>query len=136
MGDFINHTEPQYQIAICELYNPYFHGSYEMEHDLMPGFKNYLYGSFLCTYSISSDSIYDDMYPSYNSGTRRNGRTRLEIVQLVHLNTGHQLCILKTFWLKIIQRKYKNYYKNLQKRIALAKHPKALLRRQITGVRF
>ena len=134
MGDFINHTEPQYQIAICELYNPYFHGSYEMEHDLMPGFKNYLYGSFLCTYSISSDSIYDVLYPSDNFGG--NGRTRLEIVQLVHLNTGHQLCILKTFWLKIIQRKYKNHYKNLQKRIALAKHPKALLLRQITGVLF
>ena len=60
----------------------------------------------------------------------------LDIVQMIHLNTGHQMCIPKTFWLKIIQRKYKNYYKKLQERIRRAKHPKALLRRQITGKRF
>jgi hypothetical protein len=144
MGDFINHTEPQYQLAICELYHPYFHGS------IVNGIKNYLFGSFLCTYPIDISNIYDDdLYPSDNSGPWGVNRARswdvphpiirnynvmkkctLEIVQVVHLNTGHQVCILKTFWLKIIQRKYKNYYK---KRIMRAKHPKALLRRQITG---
>ena len=34
------------------------------------------------------------------------------------------MCIPKTFWLKIIQRKYKKYYKELQKRIQRAKNPK------------
>jgi len=46
------------------------------------------------------------------------------------------MCIPKTFWLKIFQRKYKKYYKELQKRIERAKHPKVLMRRQLTGCKL
>jgi len=148
MNEFVDVIEPHYQLAICELYHPYFHGDLNDEDNTL---KNYIYNSYLCTYAIEKEYLYDQtLYgtPWLMSRTRfcpthpsiRNYNIlkeyKLEIVQMIYLNTGHQLCIPKTFWLKIIQRKYKKYYKELQTRILLAKHPKALLRRQITGKRF
>jgi len=40
------------------------------------------------------------------------------------------LCIIKTIWLKIFQRKYKNYY---NKKMNYYKNPKNIRMRQITG---
>ena len=154
MNDFVELIEPKYKLAICELYHPYFHGDLNDEDNKV---KNYLYNSYLCAYTIEEDELYD-LYPwrsherpwglplerswpdvkhpsirNYNHIVKKYA---LDIVQMIHLNTGHQMCIPKTFWLKIIQRKYKNYYKKLQERIRRAKHPKALFKRQITGKRF
>ena len=99
----------------------------------------------------------DDLFPTNNTGpwgltqeriwpeiehpTIRNYRNlvrhyQLDIVQPIYLPSGHMMCIPKTFWLKIFQRKYKKYYKELQKRIERAKHPKVLMRRQLTGCKL
>ena len=154
MNDFVELIEPKYKLAICELYHPYFHGDLNDEDNKV---KNYLYNSYLCAYTIEEDELYD-LYP-WRSHERPWGlplerswpdvkhpsirnyhnivkKYALEIVQMIHINTGHQMCIPKTFWLKIIQRKYKNHYKKIQERIRRTKHPKALLQRQITGKRF
>ena len=40
------------------------------------------------------------------------------------------LCIIKTMWLKIFQRKYKNYY---NKKLNYYKNPRNLLKREIFG---
>jgi hypothetical protein len=155
MEELVDVIEPEYQLAICELYHPYFHGNIVDETDTV---KNYIYNSYLCAYTIENDEMYDDdLYPTDNSGpwglrqeriwpeiehpTIRNYRNivrqyQLDIVQPIYLSTGHMMCIPKTFWLKIIQRKYKKYYKELQKRIQRAKNPKVLLRRQITGCKL
>ena len=154
MNDFVELIEPKYKLAICELYHPYFHGDLNDEDNKV---KNYLYNSYLCAYTIEEDELYD-LYP-WRSHERPWGlplerswpdvkhpsirnyhnivkKYALEIVQMIHINTGHQMCIPKTFWLKIIQRKYKNYYQKLQERIRRAKQPQALFKRQITGKRF
>ncbi len=155
MEELVDVIEPEYQLAICELYHPYFHGNIVDETEVV---KNYIYNSYLCAYTIEDDEMYDDdLYPTDNSGpwglrqeriwpeiehpTIRNYRNivrqyQLDIVQPIYLSTGHMMCIPKTFWLKIIQRKYKKYYKELQKRIQRAKNPKVLLRRQITGCKL
>ena len=148
-------VEPQYELAICELYHPYFHGDLDDENDQT---KNYIYNSYLCAYVIEHDEMYDDdLYPTDNTGpwglrqeriwpeiehpTIRNYRNlvrhyQLDIVQPIYLPSGHMMCIPKTFWLKIFQRKYKKYYKELQKRIERAKHPKVLMRRELTGCKL
>ena len=155
MEELVDVIEPEYQLAICELYHPYFHGNIVDETEVV---KNYIYNSYLCAYTIEDDEMYDeDLYPTDNSGpwglrqeriwpevahpTIRNYRNivrqyQLDIVQPIYLSTGHMMCIPKTFWLKIIQRKYKKYYKELQKRIQRAKNPKVLLRRQVTGCKL
>ena len=93
---------------------------------------NILFTLFLILFSLPALSNEQ----SFNEWVINFKKYALEIVQMIHINTGHQMCIPKTFWLKIIQRKYKNYYKKLQERIRRAKHPKALFKRQITGKRF
>jgi|TARA_R110002074_G_C12174534_1_gene632562 hypothetical protein len=155
MNDFVDLIEPNYQLAICELYHPYFHGTIN---DDNIAFKKYLYNSYLCFSTIDRAELYDqELYPTDNTGpwglsiermwpnvkhpSIRNysnivKKYKLEIVQMVYLNTGHHICIPKTFWLKVFQRKYKKHYKKLQERIRRAKHPKALFQRQLTGKRF
>ena len=155
MDNFVDVLETNYKLAICELYHPYFHGAL---YDEAPEVRNYIYNSYLCAYIIEDNELYDiDLYPSDNSGpwglslhriwptevhpTIRNYSNivknyKLDIVQPIYLQTGHYMCIPKTFWLKVFQRKYKKYYKELQVRILRAKHPKALFKRQITGKPF
>ena len=43
---------------------------------------------------------------------------------------SYELCIIKTFWLKIIQRKWKRWYHNM---LAKRKNPRNLMHRQIYG---
>ena len=85
-------------------------------------------------YEKEEDEMYDDdLYPTDNTGpwglrqeriwpevehpTIRNYRNiirhyQVDIVQPIYLPSGHMMCIPKTFWLKILQRKYKKYYKD------------------------
>jgi hypothetical protein len=153
MEEFVDVIDTYYHLGICELYHPQVHGDLQNED---PHVQTYIHNSYICLHTVGYDEVYDE-WPLFGSPwwTRsptdvnisephpsiRNYNTiilkfKLDIVQLIHLNTGHCMCILKTFWLKLLQRKYKNYYKKLQMRISRAKHPKALLQRQLTGKRF
>ncbi len=40
-----------------------------------------------------------------------NNNAKLEIAKCIHLNLGYYISIIKTFWLKLIQRKWKKIYK-------------------------
>jgi len=58
----------------------------------------------------------------------------LQIVDKIELKTGESICILKTFWLKCIQRKWKKiceYNKNVLKEITTIKF---LKKREITQI--
>ena len=66
MEELVDVIEPEYQLAICELYHPYFHGNIVDETEVV---KNYIYNSYLCAYTIEDDEMYDeDLYPTDNSG--------------------------------------------------------------------
>ena len=53
----------------------------------------------------------------------------LQIVQRID-HGYYALCIVKTVWLKILQRKWKRYYHSM---LAKRKNPRNLMYRQITG---
>jgi len=152
MEDFVNVINPFYQLGICELYHPQIHGDLQ---DKDPCVQNYIHNSYICLHSVEDNELYDEWplfgspwwtrspedvnyepHPSIRNYNTISLKYKLDIMQIIHLNTGHCMCIPKTFWLKLLQRKYKNYYKKLQLRISRAKHPKALLQRQLTGKRF
>ena len=157
MESYIQSIEPKYKLAICELYHPYFHGDLK-SNEFTETIRKYIYNSYLVTYYIEQEELNDnDLYQTANSGPWGISRQRrdsqfahpyirnypniiktysVEIIQSIHLTTGNIMCIPKTFWLKIFQRKCKKYYKKLQKRIRNAKKPKALLYRQLTGNKF
>ena len=54
--------------------------------------------------------------------------TRLEIAQCVYLPSGHCIAILKTFWLRIIQRAWKKVYQQRKRAIT---NPAYLASREI-----
>lgn len=56
---------------------------------------------------------------------------KIHIMQLDISNTGSYNVILKTFWLKIVQRAWKRVFKERQKYILRCKHPHSILYRQI-----
>jgi len=142
----------KYGLSVCELYHPYFHGK------INNGcFQNWLYGSYLSCFDIELDELYDDngLFPTDNTGPYGIAQARqsspnithpfirnhanitssysVDIVEFIYLDTGHVLCILKTFWLKIFQRKWKKIYRQLQERIRKAKNPRRILYGRIIG---
>lgn len=67
---------------------------------------------------INSENSYLNKWPKYP-----------QIVK-IYYKDNNCLCIIKTLWLKIFQRKYKNYY---NKKMNYYKNPKNILKRQIYG---
>ena len=141
----------QYKIGICELYHPFFHGC--LDH-LELTEKKALYGSYLCFAIFNDDELNDpDLFPHDGTGpwglsTHRVWpevshpfiRNYSRIIQsynvdifTTYIKDGVTLCIPKTFWLKIFQRKCKKYYRQLQMRIQRAKNPRNLMKREIYG---
>jgi len=58
---------------------------------------------------------------------------KLEIAQCIYLPTQHCISIIKTFWLKIIQRKWKNIYKERKSYILKRTNLNAIKYKEIYG---
>ena len=79
---------------------------------------------------------------NYNEIIRKKGHISLEIIErYTILQARHapshaeyseslSVCVIKTFWLKIFQRKWKKYY---YEKMRFVKNPKSLMNRQIHG---
>ncbi|NBW58636.1 hypothetical protein EBR43_12845 [bacterium] len=57
----------------------------------------------------------------------------LNIAQRIQLSTGEQICILKTFWIRIIQKKWKNIIKKRIEFVREMKCVKNIIYREIHG---
>jgi hypothetical protein len=57
----------------------------------------------------------------------------IEIGQIYYLKGDECVCIIKTFWIKIIQRAWKKIYKLRKRILDLRKRPDSIMYRQITG---
>ena len=137
-------------LGLCEIYHPHFHG----ENVDIP----FLYTSFIYMQPISPEEFYNSDFKdvlqqwkslihqslsnytenelkhphirNYLTLMRNNIYMRPHIVSKFELDTGHTLCIIKTIWLKIFQRKWKKYY---QAKISSFKQPHKLMKRSILG---
>ena len=118
------------QLGYCEIYKPNHHGIL-LNNEY--GDKKYIYTSLLFQYSLS---LYDFYNISVNSARKeweergpwqisltssnsnnpfiRNSKAiklnNLEILKIIKYE-DYEFCIIKTLWLKILQRKFKKYYK-------------------------
>lgn len=70
---------------------------------------------------------------NYHNIISKTNYIKPEIGQYIILPTQEAVAILKTFWLKIIQRKWKNIFAQRQQIIRQRKHPLSLHYRQIHG---
>ena len=82
--------------------------------------------------SLSFSSGLYDSYLNFYNYNNSNIVTNPQIIKLYKIDNTC-LCVIKTIWLKIFQRKYKNYY---NKKINYYKNPKNIIKRQITGKYF
>jgi hypothetical protein len=120
--DFNDFYEPEeisltkFNLVVCERYNPIYHGISTQEMNY-----HYLIHMRLKTFSFNNMVI--------------NGNTsKLEIAECITLFPSlHCIAIFKTFWLKIVQRKWKNVLKERDFIIKTRCHPNSLKYREING---
>jgi hypothetical protein len=152
--DVIYHPEEKsptrYNIVLCELHNPKMHGidpqSNVSGHYLVDcRFKmlnmttinanasiiTHVYSRLLNNRDERTNS--HPIYKNYTNIVARQTYIKPEIAECIYLETQECVAVLKTFWIRLIQRTWKNIMRRrtvvIQKRI----NPRALYNRQITG---
>ena len=148
-----------YELAICELFNPHMHSninnnnidslhyhyliytiidkeefidnSYEPYIDLLSRFYTYRLRNSLFSRPIN---IYND-HPiaNYNNIIIKPNYIKLDIIQKYDLDNGEQFAIIKTHFLRLLQRKWKKIYSERMNEIKRKKSINYLLKRELFG---
>jgi hypothetical protein len=87
----------RFNIVLCEKYN-------ELTHGISNNEMNYHYLTMVRLKKLDTDFINLIMTPN-------NSNFRLEIAECFYLPSYHCISIIKTYWLKVIQRVWKKIYK-------------------------
>jgi hypothetical protein len=138
------------KLAICEVFHPVFHSSDE---NSSPSINS----QFLVYTLINLDEFYSGEY-LYEANSLRRYRhaitllhgaehpnirnyqkvarkyMRLEIIQADLLAGGEEVAYLKTFWLRLVQRRWKKIYQARKEMLRKRSQPQALMERQRTGM--
>jgi len=119
------HSLNRFTIVISELYNNKKHGlpehNYKVEyhylvHNRIKSLDMNIITQ-LCNYyneynnNLSNEYMRHNIFRNYKNITRRPNNIKVEIAECFYLNGEYCVAILKTFWIKIIQRKWKQIYK-------------------------
>ena len=144
-----------YYIAICEIFNPRIHGK---DDNSSVGIENH----FLVSERVELDEFYDNSYQdtitvlksyykevykknlklnnqphptirNYNKIIKVNHFIKVDIVFIDELPGNESVCYIKTFWIKLIQRRWKKIYKQRQDVLKQRMLPKSIREREITG---
>ncbi len=133
----------RYHISISELYNRQLHGN--VNSDVL--YHYLVYSRFKTldmniinemTHNINNEYAYlgnqsHDIFRNYKQIITRENYIKPEITECIHLNTGHYVAILKTIWLRLIQRKWKNIIKERKNIIKKRCNLNSLRHREVTG---
>ena len=144
----INVYEPEepcktkFVIAICELYNEKLHGKEETVvkyHYLVnQRYKNLYMDLINDTIEFINleyqylNSYYHAIFKNYHNIVLNN-YIKPEIVECVYLNSNHCIAIIKTFWIKLIQRTWKSILKKREKIIKRKMKIQCIRYREING---
>ena len=144
--DADENSPTKYNIVLCELYNNT-HGTPNAE-------LQHLYYNYLTIYRFKTLNIneineivfvYNDCYEFIENRNRlspirnfenistRENYVKPEIAECVVLESGHNVSILKTFWLRLVQRRWKNIFRNRKNILRLRCQPAALKFREVNG---
>ena len=103
-----------YKLALIERFNDKYHGITKCS-------SNDIENSNMIVYIITPEEFYNDEYIVYKQLADNNKKiinndvnkifenTSLEIVEVLELSGLEQVGIIKTFWLKIFQRKIRSF---------------------------
>lgn len=114
-------SSTKYNIVLCQKYNERYHGisipEMNFQYLTLFRFKKFDY--------LKITDIYYDFLNTEN--------TKLEIAECIYLPTQHCVSIIKTFWLRLIQRKWKNIIKERKRIISIRMNPNSLKYKEIVG---
>ena len=132
----------KYNIVLCEIY----HNKHGNNENL---FYNYLTISRFKTFDIDEINEIAEFYNSHYGDIEnkselspirnfqniisRENYIKPEIAKHIVLASGHSICILKTFWLKIVQRCWKNIFNKRKDILQKRCQPSSLRFREING---
>lgn len=140
-----------YKLAICVIFNDKLFGKDENSspdidnhHLIMWTFKPtefYDKHQFQNTFnSIKAEILHlyrrSNTHPiirNYAAIIQNENNIKLDIIKCDELSGLEQVGYIKTFWLKIIQRRWKNVYKERQLLLTARSNPRVLQERQKTG---
>jgi len=151
MEDYFTNHSSKYNIAFCEIFNSSVHGKSDTSsknidshflvstilniHDFYNSPFMYQMFNFMRYNYMTYVDFYDYLHPvirNYHQILIKKKYVFFEIIECVELEGGEHVAIYKTFWLRILQRKWKRYYKLKMKRLsALLHQPYGFLLREI-----
>jgi hypothetical protein len=139
-----NVSNTRFNIVLCELYYK-LHGNNKED-------KIFYYHLNICRFKQFNSRVINKLCDNYNTYyhylannksyspirnfntiVSRNNYIKPEIAETIVLESGHSICILKTFWLRLIQRTWKRIYKERCRIIKLRCCYASLKEREITG---
>jgi hypothetical protein len=114
-------SETRFNIVLCELYNQSLEIESEKSIDIY--LVHYRFKKLNIHLIETLRNQYEDTYAFIGP----------EIAECIYLETQECVAILKTFWIKLIQRTWKNIFKKRNDTIKKRCHPNSLRIREITG---
>jgi hypothetical protein len=131
-------SSTRFNITLCELYNSACYGtpSFESLHAhyiVMYRFKQYdtcVLNKIIYNYTYAHTNY---KHPIIRNYQHIYSKRAPEITECIYLPTGECICIIKTMWIRLIQRTWKKIYKLRQETNALRSLPRNLFYRGITG---
>ena len=144
--DADEHSPTKYNIVLCELYNNT-HGTPNIN-------SQHLYYNYLTIYRFKTLDmneineivfVYNDCYEfienrnrlspirNFENITTKENYVKPEIAQCIVLESGHNVSILKTFWLRLVQRRWKNIFRIRKNILRLRCQPDILKFREVNG---
>jgi len=140
----------KYKLGVCEFFHNNIHGftnnSYKYIHGhymilsiihkydfynlCMDNYQNHMYNYY--NYN-NNKLLYHPIIRNYNNIISNKNNIKVNIIQIINLSTNENIAIIKTFWLKILQRKFKKNYKNRLIKLEKMKNIRYLMQREILG---
>jgi hypothetical protein len=139
-------SKTRFNVVLCELFNKKLHGSTNVKdiHYLtivkiksVYNFEGMMELSkyFNRLYKKNSLTLLPHLYiKNYENIIKTENYIKPEIAECLFLPSGHSVCIKKTIWIKLIQRKWKRVFVERQRVIKIRSQYASFKEREITGV--
>jgi hypothetical protein len=138
----------KYSIVLCELYNRNIHGEPKSVSEKID--THYLLSCRFKTLNIefiksiaefmnreysrlNGKKLKHSVIKNYQKIIRQPNYIKPEIAECIYLNNNECIAIVKTFWIRLIQRKWKNIYRERQNVLKRRSTYKSLKYREILG---
>ena len=136
----------KYNIVLCELFNNKLHGNTNEDvcnHYLLINRIKKLDLDFIDSWVAPLNQDYIDrqeqitphkFIKNYKNMITQPNYIKPEIGEIINLSTGHSVCVIKTMWLRVVQRAWKRLFKERNQVIQMRCRFQSLKHREITGV--